>query len=73
MSAAGGANVPPLTTPMELRRFGHPDSLLELELQVQELLDRPAAPIPVPEPFVLANSYRETTPTNAAAIKPARS
>jgi peptidoglycan/xylan/chitin deacetylase (PgdA/CDA1 family)/folate-dependent phosphoribosylglycinamide formyltransferase PurN len=43
MSAYGGANVPPLTTPMELRRYSHPDSLLELELQVQELLDRPAA------------------------------
>jgi hypothetical protein len=29
---------------MELRRYSHPDSLLELELQVQELLDRAVAP-----------------------------
>jgi peptidoglycan/xylan/chitin deacetylase (PgdA/CDA1 family) len=58
MSAAGGPNVPPLSTPMELRRYGHPDSLLELELQVQELLDRPVAPIPVPEPYALASRYR---------------
>jgi peptidoglycan/xylan/chitin deacetylase (PgdA/CDA1 family)/folate-dependent phosphoribosylglycinamide formyltransferase PurN len=49
MSAAGGANVPPLTTPMELRRYSHPATLLELELQVQELLDRPVAPRPVPD------------------------
>jgi peptidoglycan/xylan/chitin deacetylase (PgdA/CDA1 family) len=60
MSAAGGANVPPLATPIELRRYSHPDSLLELELQVQELLDRPVAPRPVPGPLwsdALANSF----------------
>jgi len=51
MSAAGGANVPPLTTPMELRRYSHPATVLELELQVQELLDRPVAPRPVPDPL----------------------
>jgi peptidoglycan/xylan/chitin deacetylase (PgdA/CDA1 family)/folate-dependent phosphoribosylglycinamide formyltransferase PurN len=51
MSAAGGANLPPLTPPMELRRYFHPSSVFELELQVQELLDRPVAPTPVPEPL----------------------
>jgi peptidoglycan/xylan/chitin deacetylase (PgdA/CDA1 family) len=70
MSAAGGANVPPLTAPMELRRYGHPDTLLELELQVQELLDRPAAPIPVPEPSALANSLRFAQPPDRDGANP---
>jgi peptidoglycan/xylan/chitin deacetylase (PgdA/CDA1 family)/folate-dependent phosphoribosylglycinamide formyltransferase PurN len=48
MSAAGGPNLPPLDPPIELRRYSHPDSLLELELQVQEILDRPVPPRPVP-------------------------
>ena len=50
MSAAGGANVPPLATPLELRRYFHPCSLFELELQVQEILDRAVPHRPVPEP-----------------------
>jgi peptidoglycan/xylan/chitin deacetylase (PgdA/CDA1 family) len=48
MSAAGGPNAPPLEPPIELRRYSHPDSLLELELQLQEILDRPVPPRPVP-------------------------
>jgi len=48
MSAAGGSNTGPLTFPMHLRRFSHPDSLLELELQLQEILDRPPSVIAMP-------------------------
>jgi peptidoglycan/xylan/chitin deacetylase (PgdA/CDA1 family)/folate-dependent phosphoribosylglycinamide formyltransferase PurN len=48
LSAACGQNVAPMHPPMEIRRYGHPDSLLELELQVQELLDPPVPPRPVP-------------------------
>ncbi len=51
MSAACGPNTAPMQPPMELRRYGQPDSLLELELQVQELLDPPVPPRPVPEGF----------------------
>jgi peptidoglycan/xylan/chitin deacetylase (PgdA/CDA1 family)/folate-dependent phosphoribosylglycinamide formyltransferase PurN len=49
MSAACGPNIAPMQPPMEIRRYGHPDSLLELELQLQELLDPPVPPRPVPE------------------------
>ena len=49
LSAACGPNHAPMHPPMEIRRYGHPDSLLELELQVQELLDPPVPPRPVPE------------------------
>jgi folate-dependent phosphoribosylglycinamide formyltransferase PurN len=49
MSAACGPNLAPMETPMEIRRYGHPDSLFELELQVQELLESPVPPRPVPE------------------------
>jgi peptidoglycan/xylan/chitin deacetylase (PgdA/CDA1 family) len=49
MTAAGGANLPPQHPPIELRRFSHPDSLLELELQIQEILDRDVPPRPVPD------------------------
>jgi folate-dependent phosphoribosylglycinamide formyltransferase PurN/peptidoglycan/xylan/chitin deacetylase (PgdA/CDA1 family) len=49
MSAAGGANVPPMRRPLELRRYAHPDSIVELELQVQEILDRAMPPRPVTE------------------------
>ena len=52
MSAAGGPNLPPLEAPTELRRYSHPDSLLELELQLQEILDRPVPPMPVPDQLV---------------------
>jgi len=48
MSAAGGSNIGPMTAPMHLRRFSHPDSVLELELQLQEILDRPPAVIAMP-------------------------
>jgi hypothetical protein len=41
MSAAGGANFGPMTVPMHLHRCFHPDTLLELELQLQQLLDLP--------------------------------
>jgi peptidoglycan/xylan/chitin deacetylase (PgdA/CDA1 family) len=50
MSAAGGRNDPPLATPVELRRYCHPASLFELELQVQEILDRAVPHRPVPGP-----------------------
>jgi peptidoglycan/xylan/chitin deacetylase (PgdA/CDA1 family) len=53
MSAAGGGNFPPMQGRIELRRYPHPDSLLELELQAQELLDRPVPPRPVPDDAVL--------------------
>ena len=48
MSAAGGSNTGPMKLPMHLRRFSHPDSLLELELQLQEVLDRPPSVIAMP-------------------------
>jgi hypothetical protein len=44
MSAAGGPNFGPIQLPAELRRYSHPDSLLELEMQLQEILD-PAGPL----------------------------
>jgi folate-dependent phosphoribosylglycinamide formyltransferase PurN/peptidoglycan/xylan/chitin deacetylase (PgdA/CDA1 family) len=56
MSAACGPNVPPMHPPMEIRRYAHPDSLLELELQVQELLDPAIPPRPVPEGFALSSA-----------------
>jgi len=56
MSAACGPNTPPMQTPVEIRRYAHPDSLLELELQVQELLDPPVPPRPVPEQITAASA-----------------
>lgn len=56
MSAACGPNVAPMQPPMEIRRYGHPDSLLELELQVQELLDPAVPPRPVPEGFAFPSA-----------------
>jgi folate-dependent phosphoribosylglycinamide formyltransferase PurN/peptidoglycan/xylan/chitin deacetylase (PgdA/CDA1 family) len=47
MSAACGPNIGPMHPPMEIRRYCQPSSLLELELQVQELLDPPVSPRPV--------------------------
>jgi hypothetical protein len=47
MSAACGPNMPPMHPPMELRRYGHPGSLFELELQIQELLDPAVPPRPI--------------------------
>lgn len=44
LSAAGGGNVGPISLPAELRRYFHPDSLWELELQLQGILDRPERP-----------------------------
>jgi hypothetical protein len=44
MSAAGGPNLGPIAFPAELRRYSHPDSLLELEMQLQQILD-PAVPM----------------------------
>ena len=35
--------------PGELRRYCHPDTIWELELQLQALLDRAAPPLPVPQ------------------------
>ena len=49
MSAAGGPNFGPIDLPTELRRYSHPDTILELELQIQSLLDRPVATRPVAE------------------------
>jgi methionyl-tRNA formyltransferase/peptidoglycan/xylan/chitin deacetylase (PgdA/CDA1 family) len=43
LSAAGGSNAGPVTLPAELRRHFHTDSLWELELQLQGILD-PAVP-----------------------------
>lgn len=56
MSAACGPNVAPMEPPMEIRRYAHPDSLLELELQVQELLDPAVPPRPVPEGFAFPST-----------------
>jgi peptidoglycan/xylan/chitin deacetylase (PgdA/CDA1 family) len=56
MSAACGPNFAPMHPPMEIRRYGHPDSLLELELQIQELLDPAVPPRPVPEGFALPST-----------------
>ena len=56
MSAACGPNTAPMQPPMELRRYGQPDSLLELELQVQELLDPPVPPRPVPAGFAFPSA-----------------
>jgi peptidoglycan/xylan/chitin deacetylase (PgdA/CDA1 family) len=56
MSAACGPNLAPMQPPMEIRRYGHPDSLLELELQVQGLLDPPVPPRPVPEGFAFPSA-----------------
>lgn len=56
MSAACGPNVPPMQTPVEIRRYAHPDSLLELELQIQELLDPPVPPRPVPEAIAVPST-----------------
>jgi folate-dependent phosphoribosylglycinamide formyltransferase PurN/peptidoglycan/xylan/chitin deacetylase (PgdA/CDA1 family) len=56
MSAGGGANVPPMQEPIELRRYSQPDSVVELELQVQEILDRPVPPRPVPHGVVLPST-----------------
>ena len=47
MSAAGGPNFGPIQLPAELRRYSHPDSLLELEMQLQEILDPPVPLRPV--------------------------
>jgi methionyl-tRNA formyltransferase/peptidoglycan/xylan/chitin deacetylase (PgdA/CDA1 family) len=49
MSASGGANVGPITLPAELRRYVHPESVWELELQIQEILDRAVPPRPIPD------------------------
>ena len=48
MSAAGGTNVGPMAAPMHLRRCSHPDSVLELEMQLQEILDAPLLPATTP-------------------------
>jgi peptidoglycan/xylan/chitin deacetylase (PgdA/CDA1 family)/folate-dependent phosphoribosylglycinamide formyltransferase PurN len=53
MSAACGPNFATMNPPMEIRRYGHPDSILELELQIQEILDPAVPPRPVPEGFAL--------------------
>jgi len=41
MSAAGGLNLGPMAFPMHVQRCFHPDTLLELDLQIQQLLDLP--------------------------------
>jgi len=61
MSAAGGANAGPAQRPMHLRRYFHPDSLFELELQMQELLERP---LPT-EPVSGTMTAREPLPASA--------
>lgn len=52
MSAAGGTNTGPLERPAELRRHFHPDSLWELELQLQGILDPPVPPLTMSSPPV---------------------
>jgi methionyl-tRNA formyltransferase len=49
LSASAGDNTAPFVPPGELRRFCHPQSLWELELQLQSLLERPVPPLPVPQ------------------------
>ena len=49
MSASAGENTGPFVPPGELRRYCHPDTIWELELQLQALLDRAAPPLPVPQ------------------------
>jgi hypothetical protein len=48
LSASAGENNGPFVSPAELRRYCHPDTIWELELQLQSLLDRPVAPLPMP-------------------------
>jgi peptidoglycan/xylan/chitin deacetylase (PgdA/CDA1 family) len=48
LSASAGENNGPFVSPGELRRYCHPDTIWELELQLQSLLDRPVAPLPMP-------------------------
>jgi len=60
MSAACGPNVAPMQPPMEVRRYGHPDSLLELELQIQEVLEPAVPPRPVPEGHILPTTANPT-------------
>jgi folate-dependent phosphoribosylglycinamide formyltransferase PurN/peptidoglycan/xylan/chitin deacetylase (PgdA/CDA1 family) len=55
MSAAGGPNFGPLELPAELRRYSHPDSLLELEMQLQSILDPAVPPRPVETPQAAAS------------------
>jgi hypothetical protein len=49
MSASAGENTGPFVPPGELRRYCHPDTIWELELQVQALLDRAAPRLPEPQ------------------------
>jgi peptidoglycan/xylan/chitin deacetylase (PgdA/CDA1 family)/folate-dependent phosphoribosylglycinamide formyltransferase PurN len=49
MSASAGENTGPFVPPEELRRYCHPDTIWELELQVQALLDRAAPRLPEPQ------------------------
>jgi peptidoglycan/xylan/chitin deacetylase (PgdA/CDA1 family)/folate-dependent phosphoribosylglycinamide formyltransferase PurN len=49
MSASGGENRGPFGPPGELRRYCHPDTIWELELQLQSLLDRQMPRLPVPQ------------------------
>jgi methionyl-tRNA formyltransferase/peptidoglycan/xylan/chitin deacetylase (PgdA/CDA1 family) len=49
LSASAGENNGPFVPPGELRRYCHPDTIWELELQLQSLLDRPVAPLPMPQ------------------------
>jgi peptidoglycan/xylan/chitin deacetylase (PgdA/CDA1 family) len=68
LSAAGGDNVGPMTFPAEIRRHGHPDSLIELELQLQGLLDRAVPLRPVKEIGTqTASERRPSNPTHAPA------
>jgi hypothetical protein len=49
MSASAGENTGPFVPPGELRRYCHPDTIWELELQLQALLDRAAPLLPAPQ------------------------
>jgi peptidoglycan/xylan/chitin deacetylase (PgdA/CDA1 family) len=49
MSASAGENTGPFVPPGELRRYCHPDTIWELELQLQSLLDRSAPPLRAPQ------------------------
>lgn len=61
MSAAGGPNAGPMALPAEIRRYSHPDSLLELEMQLQSILDRPVPPRPVAGDAALVSAIAKSS------------
>jgi peptidoglycan/xylan/chitin deacetylase (PgdA/CDA1 family)/folate-dependent phosphoribosylglycinamide formyltransferase PurN len=65
MSASAGENTGPFVPPGELRRYCHPDTLWELELQVQSLLDRPVPQLPIPQDI---ESVSDTATAGAESV-----